>query len=160
MAGQNTEEMQRTPAASGAPVALGAPPMTITLARAHSGGWGFRLLRAVYTVLPILFGVDKFSHLLVDWNRYLAPVIRRQAPGGVNTFMDAVGVVEILAGLLVAFRPQYGGFIVAALLFANVINLLLIPGYFDIAARDLALSLGALSLGLLARERTRRRATV
>jgi len=113
---------------------------------------GYLVLRIAYTLLPVVFGADKFFHLLVDYNKYLAPIIRRSPPVaaiGVNTFMDAVGVVEVLIGLLVWFRPRYGGHVLAAWLLAIVINLLLIPGYFDVAFRDLILAIGALALARL-----------
>ena len=107
---------------------------------------GYRILRTAYSVAPILFGADKFFHLMVDWDRYLAPVYRRRLPVSGHTFMDLVGVIEIVAGILVAVSPRIGGYVVTAWLWGIVINLLSIPGYFDIAARDLWLSFGALAL--------------
>jgi uncharacterized membrane protein HdeD (DUF308 family) len=73
-------------------------------------------------------------------------------PVDAHTFMLAVGVIEIVAGLLVAFRPQIGGWIVALWLWGIIANLLLIPGYFDVALRDFGLSLGAVALAQLSRE--------
>ncbi|MBI3973622.1 MAG: hypothetical protein HY332_20295 [Chloroflexi bacterium] len=111
-----------------------------------STGGGYRILRLVYAVAPVLFGADKFFHLLVDWDKYLAPIIRRQLPVSGPTFMNVVGVIEIVAGILVALSPRIGGYVVAAWLWGIVINLLLIPGYFDVALRDLVISMGALAL--------------
>jgi hypothetical protein len=99
-----------------------------------------------YTVLPIVAGLDKFSHILVDWNQYLAPVVATIVGGEVDAFMKLVGVVEIAAGVLVAVRPRWGAFVVGLWLMGIVGNLLLVPGYFDIALRDFGLALGAFSL--------------
>jgi hypothetical protein len=109
-------------------------------------GPGYRILRLTYTIAPILLGADKFFHLLVDWDKYLAPMLRRGLPLSGHSLMNIVGGIEIVAGLLVWIAPRYGGYVVAAWLWAIVINLLVLRGYFDIAARDLVLSMGALAL--------------
>jgi hypothetical protein len=70
--------------------------------------------------------------------------------GGADTCMRMIGAVEIVAGLLVAFKPKIGAPIVAAWLFGIIVNLLLVGRYFDIALRDLGLCLGALALSRLA----------
>ena len=113
-------------------------------------------MQVAYTVAPILFGLDKFFHLLVDWDKYLAPLIRRQLPVSGHAFMNVVGVVEIAAGTLVALAPRYGGYVVAAWLWAIVVNLLVLRGYFDIALRDLTLSAGALALARMSAARRKR----
>src|ERR687885_975197 len=105
----------------------------------------FLLLRTAFTVAPVVFGLDKFANLLTDWPGYLAPVIDRLVPGTAQQAMYAVGVVEILAGVLVAFAPRIGAWVVAAWLFGIIVNLLMIPGYFDIALRDFGLALGAIA---------------
>ena len=110
----------------------------------------FWLLRIGFTVAPILFGLDKFTHLLVNWDRYLAPRIDDLVPGTAHQAMYVVGAIEILAGLLVAFWPRLGGYVVAAWLAGIIVNLLLIPGYYDIALRDFGLLLAALTLARLA----------
>jgi hypothetical protein len=111
---------------------------------------GYLLLRAGFTVAPIVFGLDKFFNLLVSWDKYLAPWIADLVLGGAATAMSLVGVVEIAAGLLVARKPRYGGYLVAAWLGGIIVNLLSYPGYYDIALRDFGLLLGALCLGRLA----------
>jgi hypothetical protein len=110
----------------------------------------FLLLRSVFTVAPIIFGLDKFANVLVDWPVYLAPVINDIVPGTAQQAMYAVGVVEILAGVVVALTPRYGGLLVAAWLAGIIVNLLLIPDYYDIALRDFGLLVGALALSRLA----------
>jgi len=109
----------------------------------------YQILHVGFVVAPIIAGVDKFFHLLVNWDMYLAPVIARLSPIGGHGFMLLVGVIEIVAGILVAVKPRIGAYVVAAWLLGIVINLLIIPGYFDIALRDFGLALGALALGRL-----------
>jgi hypothetical protein len=110
----------------------------------------FRLLRTVFTVAPILFGLDKFAEVLTDWDRYLAPGINDLIPGSAHQVMLIVGVVEIVAGLLVAAAPRIGGYVVAAWLAGIIFNLLLIGNYYDVALRDFGLLVGALALARLA----------
>src|SRR5437667_570069 len=86
---------------------------------AHQSFW---LLRIGFTVAPILFGIDKFFNWSVQWTDYLAGWINDIVPGNAQDFMHVVGVVEIAAGLLVAFAPRIGAFVVAAWLFGLVIN--------------------------------------
>jgi hypothetical protein len=110
----------------------------------------FWLLRLAFTAAPILFGLDKFVNVLVDWDRYLAPWIDRFVPGTADQAMYAVGVIEILAGLVVAFRPRWGGYLVAAWLAGIILNLLSVPGFYDVALRDVGLLVAALALTRLA----------
>ena len=110
----------------------------------------FALLRTVFTVAPILFGLDKFFNILTDWEQYLAPWINDLVPGSAHQAMLAVGVVEILAGVLVAVRPAIGAYVVAAWLLGIIVNLLSIGDYYDIALRDFGLMVGALALARLA----------
>jgi uncharacterized membrane protein YphA (DoxX/SURF4 family) len=111
----------------------------------------FVLLRIAFTVAPILFGLDKFFDVLVDWEQYLAPWINDIIPGSASTAMHLVGVVEIIAGVFVALKPRYGAYVVAAWLGGIIVNLLTYSGYYDIALRDFGLMLGALTLARLAR---------
>jgi len=110
----------------------------------------FRLLYVGFVVAPILAGLDKFFDVLVDWDKYLAPVVTDVLPVSGHTLMMAVGVVEIAAGVLVALRPRIGGYVVAVWLWAIIVNLLVAGDYYDIALRDFGLSLGALALARLA----------
>ena len=107
----------------------------------------FRLLKFGFVVAPILAGADKFFNILTQWPKFLAPLIANRVPA--ETFMRAVGVIEVAAGLLVLFRPKLGGYVVAAWLFFIIVDLLAIPGYYDVALRDLGLMLAALALARL-----------
>jgi uncharacterized membrane protein YphA (DoxX/SURF4 family) len=110
----------------------------------------FVLLRTVFTVAPIVFGLDKFANLLVSWPSYLAPRINDLVPGTAQQAMYAVGVIEVVAGVAVAVLPRYGALLVAAWLAGIIFNLLLIPGYYDVALRDFGLLVAALALSRLA----------
>jgi hypothetical protein len=118
--------------------------------RADPGYQAFTLLRITFTVAPIAFGLDKFFNGMVDWEKYLAPWINRLMPGTGHSFMLFVGIVEIIAGVVVAVKPRFGAFLVAAWLAGIVVNLLTYSGYYDIALRDFGLLLAALTLGRLA----------
>ncbi|MFI8963027.1 hypothetical protein ACIGO8_12980 [Streptomyces sp. NPDC053493] len=118
---------------------------------ADPGYQAFMILRTGFTVAPILFGLDKFANLLVDWPTYLAPWIDDIFPGSAQAAMYTVGVIEIVAGLVVAVAPRFGGWLVAGWLAGIIVNLLTIPGYYDIALRDFGLLLAAVALARLAR---------
>jgi uncharacterized membrane protein YphA (DoxX/SURF4 family) len=113
---------------------------------------GYLLLRVGFVVAPILFGLDKFFNLTVNWPDYLAPWIDRIVPGTAQEFMYVVGAVEIAAGIAVLLSPRWGSLIVAAWLAGIIVNLLTAEPleYYDIALRDFGLFLGALTLNRLA----------
>lgn len=137
-------------AASAANGQVAVSPAAAQLAvAAHQAFW---LLRIGFTAAPILFGLDKFFNWSVFWPDYLAGWVNDIVPGSGQDFMHVVGVVEIAAGLLVAFAPRIGAFVVAAWLGGIVVNLLTVdpPRYYDVALRDFGLMLGALTLGRLA----------
>ena len=110
----------------------------------------FVLLRTVFTVAPILFGLDKFFGLMTNWEAYLAPWINDLVPGTAHQAMLAIGVVEIVAGVLVALRPSIGGYVVAAWLLGIIVDLVSTGEYYDVALRDFGLLVGALALARLA----------
>jgi hypothetical protein len=113
-------------------------------------GQAFWIMRVIFTVAPILFGLDKFFNILVDWPTYLAPWIPNLVHVSPQTFMRGVGVIEIGAGILVAIWPQIFAYVVTLWLWGIIVNLLTLHGYFDIALRDFGLSMGALTLARLA----------
>jgi hypothetical protein len=120
------------------------------VARSDPAYQAFMLLRTVFTVAPILFGLDKFANILVEWPGYLAGWINDIVPGTAQQAMYAVGVIEIVAGVAVAVLPRFGGLLVAAWLAGIIVNLLTIPGFYDVALRDFGLLVGALALSRLA----------
>ncbi|HET9997132.1 MAG TPA: hypothetical protein VFQ17_06440 [Nocardioides sp.] len=113
------------------------------------------LLRTVFTVAPILFGLDKFAQVLSDWDFYLAPWINDLVPGSAHDAMMLVGVVEVAAGVLVALRPRIGAYVVALWLAGIIVNLVTLGDYYDVALRDFGLMVGALALARLAGDRRR-----
>lgn len=117
----------------------------------------YQLLHWGFVAAPVIAGLDKFAGLLTNWDAYLAPPIARMLGAAAHPFMLVVGVVEVVAGLLVAIRPRIGAYVVAAWLGGIIVNLLLSGRYFDIALRDFGLMLGALALGRLAQVHDRRR---
>jgi hypothetical protein len=110
----------------------------------------FMLLRTVFTIAPIAFGLDKFFGLLTDWDQYLAPWINDLVPGSAHQAMLLVGVVEVAAGVLVAVRPRLGGYVVALWLAGIILDLLTLGDFYDVALRDFGLLVGALALARLA----------
>ena len=115
----------------------------------------FRILQAGFIAAPILAGLDKFFHLLVNWDQYLPSVVTRVSPIGGHNLMLVVGVIEIVAGIGVALKPRIFAYVVAAWLALIIANLLLIPGYFDVALRDFGLFLAALALARLSQQFSR-----
>lgn len=127
------------------------------LSRLHPASLGrdgthdaYLLLRSVFTIAPILFGLDKFAQVLTHWDKYLAPWINDLVPGDAHTAMLLVGVVEIVAGLLVAVLPRWGGYVVALWLAGIILDLVTLGGYGDVALRDFGLLVAALALARLA----------
>lgn len=112
----------------------------------------YQILRLGFTVAPIVAGLDKFFHLLVNWDQYLPGAVNALTGGHGHQLMLVAGVIEVVAGLGVFFKPRIFAYVVAAWLLLIIANLLMIPGYFDVALRDLGLSLGALALARLSAE--------
>jgi hypothetical protein len=137
-----------TATATSPTIASAVPPMRTRLT--NPAFQAFALLRIGFTVAPILFGLDKFFNWLVDWPIYLAPEINDVIPGNAHQAMLVIGVVEIVAGLVVAVRPKFGGYLVAAWLGGIIVNLMLLGDFYDVALRDFGLLLGALTLARLA----------
>jgi uncharacterized membrane protein YphA (DoxX/SURF4 family) len=131
-------------------VRVSSPSITASRDWADPRYQAFTMLRVGFAVLPIVFGLDKFFNVLVNWEQYLAPWINRIMPGTGHQLMLLVGAVEIVAGLAVAIRPRYGAYLVALWLAGIVINLVTYSGYYDVALRDFGLMLGALTLARLA----------
>jgi hypothetical protein len=125
-------------------------PSHSTSVREKPAYQAYLVLRTGFVVAPILFGLDKLTNVLADWTTYLAPAIDRLVPGSASGAMLAVGVVEVVAGLVVAFRPKVGGYLVAAWLAGIITNLLLLGDHYDVALRDFGLLLAALALARLA----------
>jgi hypothetical protein len=109
----------------------------------------YQILHIGFTVAPILAGLDKFLNLLTNWDKYLAPTVNNMLGGHGHQFMLAVGVIEMVAGIGVLLKPKIFGYVVGVWLLGIIVNLLLIPGYFDVALRDLGLALGAFALARL-----------
>ncbi|WP_198344587.1 DoxX family protein [Mycobacterium dioxanotrophicus] len=123
---------------------------TLQRVRTDPAYGAYLLLRIGFTVLPIVFGLDKFFGVLANWDGYLAPWIVALSPIGAHPTMLVVGVIEIVAGVAVAIKPRYAAYVVAAWLAGIIVNLVSYPGFYDVALRDFGLLLGALTLARLA----------
>jgi len=110
------------------------------------------ILKWTYGLVPIVAGADKFTHLLTNWDQYLAPIVTDVIPVQPHTFMSIVGVIEIVAGIIVLTRPKVGSLVVGCWLCGIAINLLLTGQYFDVAVRDIVMAIGAFCLHLLMRK--------
>jgi uncharacterized membrane protein YphA (DoxX/SURF4 family) len=108
------------------------------------------ILRLTYGLVPIIAGADKFTDLLANWDRSLSPALAKLLPFAPHTFMMIVGVIEIVAGLIVLFKPRIGALIVCLWLIGIAINLITTGQYYDVAVRDLVMSVGAYCLFTLA----------
>jgi uncharacterized membrane protein YphA (DoxX/SURF4 family) len=115
----------------------------------------WKTLRAVFVAVPIAAGVDKFLHLLADWEVYLSPLARDLVPMSPLAFMRVVGIVEIAAGVLVLFAPRVGAYVVAAWLASIAVNLVTIGGFLDVAVRDVVMAISAFCLARLSEARAR-----
>lgn len=129
-----------------------------TAGRGSPARQAYQLLLLGFIVAPILAGIDKFFHLLVNWDQYVPSIVAHVSPISVHNLMYGVGVIEIIAGLGVAWKPRIFSYVVAAWLVVIIANLLMIPGYFDVALRDFGLFLAALALARLSQEFSRTRA--
>ena len=128
-----------------------APVPASTAIRSDPAAQAYLLMRVVFVLAPIVFGLDKFAGVLTDdWTRYLAPEFNDLIPGSAATAMHIVGIVEIAAGLIVLLTPRWGALLVAGWLAGIILNLLLVGGYGDIALRDFGLLAGALALNRMA----------
>jgi uncharacterized membrane protein YphA (DoxX/SURF4 family) len=107
-------------------------------------------LRIVFGVVPVVAGLDKFTNLLVHWDKYLAPFIANVSGLRPATFMHLVGVIEIVAGLLMLFTPwtKIWAWVVALWLWAIALDLI-IAGYYDIAVRDIVMGISSVCLARL-----------
>jgi uncharacterized membrane protein YphA (DoxX/SURF4 family) len=128
-----------------------APVPAATSVRSDPAAQAYLLMRVVFVLAPIVFGLDKFAGVLTDdWTRYLAPEFNDLIPGSAATAMHIVGIVEIAAGLIVLLTPRWGALLVAGWLAGIILNLLLVGGYGDVAMRDFGLLAGALALNRMA----------
>ena len=129
--------------------------ITRSITESSGSDRAFFLLRTVFVIAPIAFGLDKFVEVLTEWDRYLAPWIDDIVPGSAHQAMLAVGIIEIVAGIVVAIIPRYGALLVAAWLAGIIVNLVSMGEFYDVALRDFGLLVGALALAALAFGRKR-----
>ncbi len=112
----------------------------------------FWILRVLFTIVPIVAGLDKYARVLTQWDKYVSPAMTHITRMQARSFMSLVGVIEIVAGILVAVKPAIGAYVVFAWLVGIALNLLLLGGVADIAVRDLGLAVSALALAFLSND--------
>jgi hypothetical protein len=112
----------------------------------------FQILHIAFVVAPLAAGIDKFFHVLANWDMYCVAAIPRMIGLSVHSFMRMVGGVEIIAAVIVAVAPRIGAWVVAAWLACIILNLLMLGSFFDIALRDFGLLLGSVALARLSVE--------
>lgn len=111
--------------------------------------FAYWILKVGFVLAPVLAGIDKFFHYLTDWNQYLAPIFPTMLNMSPTSFMNMVGIIEIVAGIGVLLKPKIFAYVVCAWLAGIILNLLIIGGFYDVALRDLGLCIGAFALGQL-----------
>lgn len=105
-----------------------------------------RALQAALGLTATLAGLDKFFNILADWGSYVSPGIAGTLPFRVGTLMGIVGVVEFAVGVaILVAAPRIGAYVASAWLVLVAVNLLL-GGHFDIAVRDVVMSLAAFTV--------------
>lgn len=107
------------------------------------------LLKFTYGLVPIVAGADKFTDLLTNWEQYLHPGLKSMLPFSPHMFMMIVGVIEIIAGILVLVKTQFGAYLVSIWLLLIALTLLASGHYLDVAVRDIVMAIGAFSLAKL-----------
>lgn len=112
----------------------------------------FRLLQIAFVIAPIVAGLDKFFYLLANWSNYISPLAMSMIGGHDRFFMSIVGIIEIVAGIGMIFKPRIFSYIVACWLLCIIFNLLLTGQYYDITLRDIGLFLAAVALGRLSKK--------
>lgn len=123
----------------------------------YQGDYGyqaFRILQLTFIIAPILAGLDKFFYFLTDWSIYLSPTALEAIKGYGKPFLYAVGVIEIIVGIGMIFKPKFFAYVASLWLLLIVINLIFLGRYWDIALRDLGLCLAALALGRISHKYT------
>ena len=65
-------------------MATSAVQSRVASSSAYQAYW---ILHVGFAALPVIAGIDKFLHLLTNWDNYLAPVIARLSPIPGHTLM-------------------------------------------------------------------------
>jgi len=111
-------------------------------------------LRIAFGLIPLLAGLDKFTHFLTDWTQYLNPAVLRIVPVTANTFMQIAGVIEIIVGLGILFgATRVFSYIAMLWLLGIAANLISLGRFYDVAVRDIGLAVGAFTLARLTEAR-------
>jgi hypothetical protein len=106
-------------------------------------------LRIALGLTATLAGLDKFFNILADWGQYVSPLAAEALPISTGVLMGIVGVVEMAVGIaILAVAPRIGAYIASAWLLLVAVNLA-IGGHFDVAVRDVVMSIAAFAVARL-----------
>jgi uncharacterized membrane protein YphA (DoxX/SURF4 family) len=115
----------------------------------HQLGTRTAVLRVAFGLTATLAGLDKFFNLLADWSTYVSPLAAQLLSVSADTFMYAVGIIEVIVGAaLLGVAPVVGAYVASAWLLLVAVNLLL-GGYLDVAVRDIVMAVSAFVLARL-----------
>ncbi|QAA82741.1 hypothetical protein EI546_13875 [Aequorivita sp. H23M31] len=109
------------------------------------------VLKFVFIIVPIVAGLDKYFNILVQWDSYLAPSTLEMLPFSGETFMKIVGIIEIIAGIIVAVKTQIGAYIVSIWLLLIALSLIFTWWHPDVAVRDIVMAISAFILARLSK---------
>jgi hypothetical protein len=110
----------------------------------------WRALRYGIGLTATLAGIDKFFNLLADWGSYVSPLAARLLPVSAGTFMGVVGVIEFAVGMaILAGWTRLGAYVASGWLLGVAANLAA-AGLYDVAVRDVVISVAAFTLARLA----------
>jgi hypothetical protein len=121
--------------------------MTVFNNRLNVSWWALKIALGVG---PIITRIDKYFNKMTDWGMYLSPLATKAVPVSTATFMRAVGLVEIVAGLIVLSHwTKIGSYIVMFWLLGIAVNLITTGMFYDLAMRDVEIAIGAFVLSQL-----------
>jgi uncharacterized membrane protein YphA (DoxX/SURF4 family) len=109
----------------------------------------FWIQRIGFGAIFVVSGTDKFFNLLTYWPMYVSESFARMLPVSAETFMGGVGVIEILMGVAMLFKPVRLGAELTSLWMVGVAANLASAGLYDLATRDIAIALGTFGLARL-----------
>ena len=112
----------------------------------------YQILYYAFIVVMGFAGLDKFLHVLTNWDLYVSSGVASTLHMSPLAVTYLAGIIELMVAAAVALKPRYGSWAATVWLWLVVINLLMIPGHYDIVLRDLALSVAGVAFTRLSAE--------
>ncbi len=108
------------------------------------------LLRIALGAGILVAGLDKFFEVLTTWSMYLSPLAERLLPVSAETFLRAVGVLEMAIGAAILTRwPRLGAYALSLWLVGIAVNLAVAAHFWDLVVRALEVAVSAFALARL-----------